>query len=239
MAGHSKWHNIRHKKNAKDAKRGKIFMKLAKEIYVAAKQGGTDIETNAALRLAIDKARSNNMPKDNIDRAVQKAAGNVDGENYEETTYEGYGPGGVAVMVDVLTDNRNRTDSEVRHAFSKNDGNLGENGCVSFMFQRKGYIVIARENVSMDEDEFMLEAIEAGCEEIESNEEVFELYTTVEDFESCKKTLEENYPLEAAELTMIPDTDADVAEDHQEKMNKLIDMLEDLDDVQDVHHNMK
>lgn len=239
MAGHSKWHNIRHKKNAKDAKRGKIFMKLAKEIYVAAKQGGTDIETNAALRLAIDKARSNNMPKDNIDRAVQKAAGNVDGENYEETTYEGYGPGGVAVMVDVLTDNRNRTASEVRHAFSKNDGNLGENGCVSFMFQRKGYIVIARENVSMDEDEFMLEAIEAGCEEIESNEEVFELYTTVEDFESYKKTLEENYPLEAAELTMIPDTDAEVAEDHQEKMNKLIDMLEDLDDVQDVHHNMK
>ena len=239
MAGHSKWHNIRHKKNAKDAKRGKIFMILAKEIYVAAKQGGTDIETNAALRLAIDKARSNNMPKDNIDRAVQKAAGNVDGENYEETTYEGYGPGGVAVMVDVLTYNRNRTASEVRHAFSKNDGNLGENGCVSFMFQRKGYIVIARENVSMDEDEFMLEAIEAGCEEIESNEEVFELYTTVEDFESCKKTLEENYPLEAAELTMIPDTDAEVAEDHQEKMNKLIDMLEDLDDVQDVHHNMK
>ncbi|MFB9973536.1 YebC/PmpR family DNA-binding transcriptional regulator [Allobacillus sp. SKP2-8] len=239
MAGHSKWHNIRHKKNAKDAKRGKIFMKLAKEIYVAAKQGGTDIETNAALRLAIDKARSNNMPKDNIDRAVQKAAGNVEGENYEETTYEGYGPGGVAVMVDVLTDNRNRTASEVRHAFSKNDGNLGENGCVSFMFQRKGYIVIAKENVSMDEDEFMLEAIEAGCEEIESNEEVFELYTTVEDFESCKKMLEENYPLEAAELTMIPDTDAEVAEDHQEKMNKLIDMLEDLDDVQDVHHNMK
>ena len=239
MAGHSKWHNIRHKKNAKDAKRGKIFMKLAKEIYVAAKQGGTDIETNAALRLAIDKARSNNMPKDNIDRAVQKAAGNVDGENYEETTYEGYGPGGVAVMVDVLTDNRNRTASEVRHAFSKNDGNLGENGCVSFMFQRKGYIVIARENVSMDEDEIMLEAIEAGCEEIECNEEAFELYTTVEDFESCKKTLEENYPLEAAELTMIPDTDAEVAEDHQEKMNKLIDMLEDLDDVQDVHHNMK
>ncbi|MBR7553405.1 YebC/PmpR family DNA-binding transcriptional regulator [Allobacillus sp. GCM10007491] len=239
MAGHSKWHNIRHKKNAKDAKRGKIFMKLAKEIFVAAKQGGTDTETNAALRLAIDKARSNNMPKDNIDRAVQKAAGNVEGENYEETTYEGYGPGGVAVMVDVLTDNRNRTASEVRHAFSKNDGNLGENGCVAFMFQRKGYIVIAQENVSVDEDEFMLEAIEAGCEEIESNEEVFELYTAVEDFESCKKTLEENYPLEAAELTMIPDTDAEVSDEHQEKMNKLIDMLEDLDDVQDVHHNMK
>lgn len=138
MAGHSKWHNIRHKKNAKDAKRGKIFMKLAKEIYVAAKQGGTDIETNAALRLAIDKARSNNMPKDNIDRAVQKAAGNVDGENYEETTYEGYGPGGVAVMVDVLTDNRNRTASEVRHAFSKNDGNLGKMAASLLCFNEKG-----------------------------------------------------------------------------------------------------
>ena len=238
MAGHSKWHNIKHTKNAKDAKRGKIFMKLAKEIYVAAKQGGPDPETNAALRLAIDKAKSNNLPNDNIDRAIQKASGNVDGENYEELTYEGYGPGGVAVMVDVLTDNKNRTAAEVRHAFSNNDGNLGENGCVAFMFQRQGYIVIAKENVDVDEDELMLEAIEAGCEEIESTDEVFEIYTSVENFETCKKTLEEKYPLEAAEITMLPDTNTPVSGDHEEKMAKLIDMLEDLDDVQDVHHNM-
>ncbi|WP_188206272.1 YebC/PmpR family DNA-binding transcriptional regulator [Alkalibacillus aidingensis] len=239
MAGHSKWHNIRHKKNAKDAKRGKIFMKLAKEIYMAAKQGGADLETNAALRLAVDKAKGNNMPNDNIERAINKATGNVDGENYEEFTYEGYGPGGVAVMVDVLTDNKNRTASEVRHAFSKNNGNLGENGCVSFMFHRKGYIVVDRTELDLDEDEFMLEAIEAGCEEIETNEEVFEVFTEPADFESVRDTLKEKFKLEAAEMTMVPDTYTEVPEDHSEEMEKLIDMLEDLDDVQEIHHNMQ
>lgn len=239
MAGHSKWHNIKHKKNAKDAKRGKIFMKLAKEIYVAAKQGGSDLETNSALRLAVDKAKANNMPNDNIDRAINKATGNVDGENYEEIVYEGYGPGGVAVMVETLTDNKNRTASEVRHAFSKHDGNLGENGCVSFMFHRKGYIVIKQSDVAIDEEEFMLEAIEAGCEEIESNDEVYEIYTTVEDFETVKNALNEAYPLEVAELSMFPDTYTDLDEDKQAKMEKMMDMLEDLDDVQEVHHNMQ
>lgn len=239
MAGHSKWHNIKHKKNAKDAKRGKIFMKLAKEIYVAAKQGGSDLETNSALRLAVDKAKANNMPNDNIERAINKATGNLDGENYEEMVYEGYGPGGVAVMVEALTDNKNRTASEVRHAFSKNDGNLGENGCVSFMFHRKGYIVIKQEDVESDEDTFMLEAIEAGCEEIEPQDEVYEIYTTVEDFENVKNALESSYPLEVAELSMFPDTYTSLDEDQQNKMDKMIDMLEDLDDVQEVHHNME
>ncbi|WP_017185547.1 YebC/PmpR family DNA-binding transcriptional regulator [Alkalibacillus haloalkaliphilus] len=239
MAGHSKWHNIRHKKNAKDAKRGKLFMKLAKEIYVAAKQGGADLETNAALRLAVDKAKSNNMPNENIERAIKKAAGNLEGENYEEFTYEGYGPGGVAVMVDVLTDNKNRTASEVRHAFNKNNGNLGENGCVSFMFHRKGYIVIERSNIEVDEDEFMLEAIEAGCEEIESNEEVFELFTDPTDFESVRNTLTQQYTTAAAELTMVADNYTPVSDEHREDMEKLIDMLEDLDDIQEVHHNMQ
>ncbi|PKR79106.1 YebC/PmpR family DNA-binding transcriptional regulator [Halalkalibacillus sediminis] len=237
MAGHSKWHNIKHKKNAKDAKRGKIFMKLAKEIYVAAKEGGGDLETNASLRLAVDKAKANNMPNENIDRAINKATGNLDGENYEELTYEGYGPGGVAVMVDVLTDNKNRTASEVRHAFSKNNGNLGENGCVSFMFQRKGYMVIDRTKTDVDEDEFMLEAIEAGCEEVEASDEVFEVFTSVDDFDKVKQSLDQSYEFEVAELTMFPDTYTEVIEEHDEDMEKLIDMLEDLDDVQDIHHN--
>ncbi len=237
MAGHSKWHNIRHKKQAKDAKRGKIFMKLAKEIYVAAKQGGSELETNAQLRLAIDKAKANNMPNDNIQRAIDKATGNVDGAHYEELTYEGYGPGGVAVMVEVLTDNKNRTAAEVRHAFSKNNGNLGENGCVAFMFHRKGYIVIEKSKVELDEDEFLLEAIEAGCEEVESTDEVYEIFTSVEEFEAVKNALN-NYPLEVAELTMVPDTHSDLTDEQKEDMEKMIDMLEDLDDVQDVHHNM-
>ncbi|GEL77469.1 YebC/PmpR family DNA-binding transcriptional regulator [Tenuibacillus multivorans] len=239
MAGHSKWHNIKHKKNAKDAKRGKIFMKLAKEIYVAAKQGGDDLETNSALRLAIDKAKANNMPNDNIDRAINKATGNLDGENYEEIVYEGYGPGGIAVMVETLTDNKNRTASEVRHAFSKNNGNLGENGCVSFMFHRKGYIVIKRDDIEVDEDTFMLEAIEAGCEEVEANDEVYEIYTAVEDFEDVKNTLQESYQLEVAELSMFPDTYTSISDDQSDDMDNLIDMLDDLDDVQEVHHNMQ
>ncbi|WP_027963546.1 YebC/PmpR family DNA-binding transcriptional regulator [Halalkalibacillus halophilus] len=239
MAGHSKWHNIKHKKNAKDAKRGKVFMKLAKEIYVAAKQGGSDLETNASLRLAVDKAKANNMPNDNIERAIQKASGNVDGENFEEFTYEGYGPGGVAVMVDVLTDNKNRTASEVRHAFNKNNGNLGENGCVAFMFHRKGYIVVERSDLQVDEDDFMLEAIEAGCEEVETNEDVFEVFTTAENFEQVKDELADKYSLAAAELTMIADTYTPVEDSLQESMGLLIEMLEDLDDVQEVHHNMQ
>ncbi|MYL19900.1 YebC/PmpR family DNA-binding transcriptional regulator [Halobacillus litoralis] len=239
MAGHSKWSNIKHRKGAQDAKRGKLFMKLAREIFMAAKQGGGDEETNPALRIAADKARSNNMPKDNIERAVKKATGDLEGVNYEEFTYEGYGPGGVAVMVKVLTDNKNRTAGEVRHAFSKNDGNLGENGCVAFMFNRSGYLVIDRSTTEADEEEMMLEVIEAGAEEMETTEESFEIYTEPETFSDVKASLEESgYAFSTSEVTMIPETYTELEEEGVEKMLKLIDMLEDNDDVQEVYHNL-
>lgn len=239
MAGHSKWSNIKHRKGAQDAKRGKLFMKLAREIFMAAKQGGGDEETNPALRIAVDKARSNNMPKDNIERAVKKATGDLEGVNYEEFTYEGYGPGGVAVMVKVLTDNKNRTAGEVRHAFSKNDGNLGENGCVAFMFNRSGYLVIDRSTTDAGEEDVMLEVIEAGAEEMDTTEESFEIYTEPEAFSDVKASLEESgYTFSTSEVTMIPETYTELDEEGVEKMLKLIDMLEDNDDVQEVYHNL-
>lgn len=240
MAGHSKWANIKHRKGAQDKKRGKIFMKLAKDLYVAAKEGGGDPETNPALRQAIDKAKANNVPNENIDRAINKATGNLDGANYEEAMYEGYGPNGVAVMVEVLTDNRNRTASEVRHAFSKNGGNLGENGCVSFMFDRKGYIAISSEENDVDEEELMLEIIEAGADEMETEEGAFGIYTTPEAFQDVRSSLEEQgYSIEEAEVTFFPQTYAHLEGDDKEKMEKLVDMLEDLEDVQEVYHNHK
>ncbi|ATH92629.1 YebC/PmpR family DNA-binding transcriptional regulator [Bacillus glycinifermentans] len=239
MAGHSKWKNIQKRKNAQDAKRGKIFMKLAKEIYVAARGGGPDPETNASLRLAIDKAKGANMPNDNIDRAIKKAAGNQDGSHYEEITYEGYGPSGVAVMVKCLTDNKNRTATNVRTAFSKNGGSLGETGCVSYMFNRKGYIAIEREELETDEDEFMLEVIDIGADELETSDELFELYTEPEQFEEIKKELENRgYQPATAEITMVPETYAEIDEPVQEKIEKLVDALEDDDDVQEVYTNV-
>lgn len=239
MAGHSKWKNIQRRKNAQDAKRGKIFMKLAKEIYVAAKEGGPDPESNASLRLVIDKAKNANMPNDNIDRAIKKASGSQDRKSYEEITYEGYGPSGVAVMVKCLTDNKNRTATSVRTAFSKNGGSLGETGCVSYMFDRKGYIAIEREDLEIDEEEFMLEVIDAGAEELETSEELFEIYTEPEQFEEVKKSLEERgYKLATSEITMVPQTYAEVDEALQEKVEKLIDVLEDDDDVQEVYTNV-
>ncbi|MEK5270780.1 YebC/PmpR family DNA-binding transcriptional regulator [Aeribacillus sp. FSL K6-8394] len=239
MAGHSKWKNIQRRKNAQDAKRGKIFMKLAKEIYVAAKQGGGDPDANPSLRLAIDKAKAANMPNDNIERAIKKATGSQDGANYEEITYEGYGPGGVAVMVKCLTDNKNRTATSVRTAFNKNGGNLGETGCVSYMFERKGYIVI--EGNGIEEDDLFLEAIDAGAEELEaSGGEAFEIYTAPENLNNVKTALEEKgYKLETAEITWIPQTYTQLDETTAEKMYKLIDVLEDDDDVQEVFHNMQ
>ncbi|QTM99940.1 YebC/PmpR family DNA-binding transcriptional regulator [Sediminibacillus dalangtanensis] len=239
MAGHSKWKNIQRRKNAQDAKRGKVFMKMAKEIFVAAKQGGGDPETNPSLRLAVDKAKANNMPNDNIDRAIKKATGDLEGVNYEEMTYEGYGPGGVAVMVKALTDNKNRTASEVRYAFNKNGGNLGENGCVAFMFDRKGYLVIDRSTTDADEDDMLLAAIEAGAEEMETTEDVFEIYTDPENFSEVKQQLEaDGYIFSTAELTMIPQTLSPLGEDEAKQMIRLVDMLEDNEDVQDVYHNL-
>ncbi|WP_377888331.1 YebC/PmpR family DNA-binding transcriptional regulator [Alkalihalobacillus sp. R86527] len=238
MAGHSKWKNIQRRKNAQDAKRGKVFMKLAKEIFVAAKQGGGDPETNPALRLAVDKAKSSNMPNDNIDRAIKKATGDLDGVHYEEIVYEGYGPGGAAVMVELLTDNKNRTAAEIRHAFSKNKGNMGENGCVSFLFDRRGLFVIDRSENDADADELMLEVIDAGAEEMETHEDSFEIYTDAQEFQAVKDELEKkNIVYSSAEITMIPQTYAPLSEEDGLDMLKLIDMLEDNDDVQEVYHN--
>ncbi|ACJ33088.1 YebC/PmpR family DNA-binding transcriptional regulator [Anoxybacillus flavithermus] len=239
MAGHSKWKNIQRRKNAQDAKRGKLFMKLAKEIYVAAKMGGGDPTTNATLRLAIEKAKSANMPNENIERAIKKATGNQEHTHYEEIRYEGYGPGGVAVMVICLTDNKNRTASNVRVAFSKNGGNLGETGCVSYLFDRKGLIVIARENLHIDEDDMLLQAIEAGADEMETTEDSFEIYTSPEQFEQVKNTLAaQGFTFATAEITMIPQTYTTLTGDDLTKMLKLIDMLEDDDDVQEIYHNL-
>ncbi|MDQ0174298.1 YebC/PmpR family DNA-binding transcriptional regulator [Bacillus chungangensis] len=240
MAGHSKWKNIQRRKNAQDSKRGKVFQKLAKEIYVAAKQGGVDLDANPSLRLVVDKAKAVNMPNDNIKRAIEKATGNQAGENYEEITYEGYGPGGTAVMVTCLTDNKNRTASTVRLAFSKNGGNLGETGCVSYMFDRKGYLVISREDLSIEEDEMLLEVIEAGAEELETSEDAFEIYTDPDAFLEVKTYFEENdFQFITAEITMVPQNTVALGSEQALKMEKMLEMLDDNDDVQDSFHNME
>lgn len=240
MAGHSKWKNIQKRKNAQDAKKGKIFMRHAKDIYTAAKQGGGDVATNASLRLAVEKAKSDNMPSDNVERAIKKATGSLDGASFEEITYEGYGPGGVAVIVHILTDNKNRTAAEIRHAFKKSGGNLGENGSVSFMFDRKGYIVIGNEDGKIDEDEVTLEAIEAGAEDITVEEDAYEIFTAPEDFEAVRNHLSElNYEISDAEVTLIPQTYSSLPEEEEQKMLNLIDTLEDNEDVQDIHHNLE
>lgn len=214
-------------------------MRHAKEIYTAAKEGGGDPDTNPTLRTAIDNAQADNFPKDNIVRNIKKATGTLEGVSYEEIMYEGYGPGGVAVIVEILTDNRNRTASEVRHAFSKHGGNLGENGSVSFMFDRKGYIVILNEEGNIDEDEMTLEAIEAGAEDISAEDNAYEIFTTPDDFKQvCDHLKESGYELEEAEVTFIPQTYTELNDKDEEKMNKLLDMLEDEEDVQDVHSNM-
>lgn len=239
MAGHSKWHNIQRRKGAQDAKRGKIFMYHAKNIYTAAKAGG-DPEMNPALRLAIEKAKSDNMPNDNIDRAIKKATGTLDGASYEEVTYEGYGPSGIAIIVHVLTDNRNRTAAEIRHAFSKNGGNLGTSGSVSFMFDRVGYIIILNQDDSIDEDELTLTALDAGAEDIEYENGVFEISTTPENFQNVVDYLTESaYEIESSEITLVPQTTTQVSGEDLEKMNHLIEQLEDSEDVQDIHHNME
>jgi len=240
MAGHSKWHNIQRRKGAQDAKRGKIFMRHARFIYTAAKQGGGDPDTNPTLRTAIDKAKADNMPNENIERAIKKATGTLEGANFEEVTYEGYGPNGIAIIVHVLTDNRNRTAAEIRHAFSKFGGNLGESGCVAFMFDRNGYIVIVDEKEQIDEDELTLAAIEAGAEDIEVEESVYEIYTTPEGFHDIRNEMEkQNVEIEEAEITLIPQNYTELANEQEEQVLQLIDTLEEIEDVQDVHHNLK
>lgn len=238
MAGHSKWSNIQHRKGAQDAKRGKIFQKLSKEIYQAAKDGGGDPETNAALRLAIDKAKSNNMPNDNIDRAIKRATDSGQGADYKEILYEGYGPSGIAVLVYALTDNLNRSSTNIRVAFDRNGGSMGEKGTVNYMFDRKGYIAISRENLDMSEDDMLMHVLEAGGEDLETSDEVFEIYTEATDFAAVRDALKEaGFELDQSELTMIPQTTVEVPEDKVSVFEKLIDALEDDDDVSDVYHN--
>lgn len=237
MAGHSKWANIKHRKGRQDAKRAKMFTKLARAIMVAAREGGSDPEYNASLKTAIEKAKAANMPNDNIERAVKKGAGELDGSSYEEITYEGYGPSGVAVMVQCLTDNKNRTAADVRHYFSKYGGNLGATGCVSFLFDKKGVLIIDKED-GIDEEELMMQAIEAGAEDF-STEEYFEITTAPEDFSQVRDSLKEaGYKFSTAEVSYIPQTTTKLtSEDDTKNMNKLIDALEDNDDVQEVYHN--
>lgn len=239
MAGHSKWSNIKHRKAAQDAKRGQAFTKVARQIVMAVKEGGPDPETNFRLRLAIDRARQINMPNDNIERAINRGVGNTDGDNFEEIIYEGYGPHGVAIMMQVLTDNRNRTAGEVRHALSKAGGNLGESGCVSWMFEQKGLIAIEQNTASpIDEDELMMQALEAGAEDIQLEEDVFKILTAPNDFNQVKQALEaEGYQFLVAEVSMVPKNTISISEEAGEQIEKLIDTLEDLDDVQEVYTN--
>ncbi|HZK33520.1 MAG TPA: YebC/PmpR family DNA-binding transcriptional regulator [Tissierellaceae bacterium] len=238
MAGHSKWSNIKERKGKEDAKRAKEFSKLGRYIMVAAKEGGSDLEYNPALKAAIEKAKAANMPNDNIERAVKKGAGELEGESYEEIIYEGYGPGGIAVFVECLTDNRNRTAPDVRHAFDKGGGNLGQSGCVRFMFDRKGILAIERAD-SIDEDELTMTAIDLGAEDFISEDEGFEIITTPEDFNSVRDGLkEEGYEFVIAELTYIPQNTIELTDPKDIKsMETLIDLLEDNDDVQEVYHN--
>ena len=235
MAGHSKWHNIQHRKGAQDAKRGKVFTKLIKEIVVAAKMGGGVIENNPSLRVVIDKALAANMKRDTIDNAVKRGAGDLDGDNYEEVRYEGYGLGGTAIMVDCLTDNRNRTVSDVRHAFSKHGGNLGTDGSVSYMFSKQGFISFA----SGDEDAIMEVAIEFGADDVITNDDgSIDVMTAPDDFFSVKDALiANNLNPEHSQITMEPTNRIELNLEDAEKFMKLIDRLEDLDDTQDVYHN--
>ncbi|MBY6197406.1 YebC/PmpR family DNA-binding transcriptional regulator [Vibrio hangzhouensis] len=236
MAGHSKWANIRHRKAAQDAKRGKIFTKLIREIVVAAKEGGGEVDNNPRLRAAIDKALSNNMTRDTVNRAVSRGAGGEGDDNMETVIYEGYGPGGTAVMVECMTDNRNRTVSGVRHAFSKAGGNLGTDGSVSYLFEKKGVISYAP---GLDEDEVMEAALEGGADDIETADDgAIDVYTTPADFGAVKDALDAaGYQADNAEVTLVPSTKAELDETTAPKLLRLIDALEDLDDVQEVYHN--
>lgn len=239
MSGHSKFANIKHKKEKNDAKKGKIFTKLGREIAVAVKEGGADPENNSRLRDIVAKAKANNMPNDTIDRSIKKAAGDANAVNYESITYEGYGPSGVAIIVEALTDNKNRTASNVRSAFTKGSGNIGTPGCVSYMFEKKGQILIAKEDCEMDEDDLMMTALDAGAEDFAAEEDSYEIVTDPDDFSKVREALEaESIEMASAEVTMIPNTMVDLtSEDDIKNLQKTLDLLEEDDDVQDVWHN--
>ncbi len=236
MSGHSKWHNIQAKKGKADAARGKIFTKLGRELLIAVKEGGPDPAGNSKLKNVIAKCKAANMPNDTINNAIKKASSS--NENYEEITYEGYGPNGVAVIVEASTDNKNRTAADVRHVFDKAGGNLGTTGCVSYMFNKKGVIVIEKETANMDEEELMMLALESGAEDFESSEEVYEITTDPADFSTVSEKLEEaGLSFLEAEVQMVPTTTVKLDEKGVEKMERLIERLEELDDVANIYHN--
>ena len=238
MSGHSKWSTIKRKKGALDAKRGKLWTRLLREGTVAARLGGGDPDGNPRLRSAISEARSNNVPNDNIERAIKKGTGELEGGALEELTYEGYGPGGVAIMVETITDNKNRTVSEVRHLFSKHGGNLGENGCVGWMFDRRGTFAI--EASAMSEENFMELALELGAEDVSMDDQIYEILTAVEDFTTIKDELEKReIPLEVKTLAMVPQNTVEVDEEAAPRLIRLVEALEDQDDVQDVWANFE
>ena len=236
MSGHSKWHSIKHKKAAVDAKRGKAFSRVIKEITVAARMGGGDVTANARLRTAIQNAKSINMPQDNITRAIKKGTGELPGVNYEEVSYEGYGPGGAAIMLDVMTDNKNRTVADIRHIFSKHNGNLGETGCVAWMFKKKGLIILPAEGVN--EDQLMEVALDAGADDISQEEDTFEVTTEPDLMETVKEAIEKaGLPVSEASVTMIPQSTVKLEGKQAIQMLKMMESLEDHDDVQNVYAN--
>ena len=239
MSGHSKFANIKHKKEKNDAAKGKIFTIIGRELAVAVKEGGPDPNNNSRLRDVIAKAKANNMPNDTIDRGIKRAAGDANAVNYEHVTYEGYGPGGVAIIVEALTDNKNRTASNVRNAFTKGNGSMGTTGCVSYMFDQKGQIIIDREECGMDADDLMMLALDAGAEDFSEEEDSFEILTAPEDFSVVREALEkEGIAMAEAEVTMIPQTYTALSDENDIKfLNRTLDLLEDDDDVQAVYHN--
>lgn len=239
MSGHSKFANIKHKKEKNDAKRGKIFTVIGREIVVAVKEGGPDPENNSKLRDVIAKAKANNMPNDTIERGIKKAAGDASADNYEYVTYEGYGPNGIAIIVDALTDNKNRTAGNVRSAFTKGNGSIGTQGCVSFMFDKKGQIILDREECEMDADDLMMLALDAGAEDFQEEEDSYVVLTDPESFSQVREALEkEGIPMAEAEVTMLPQTWVELTDETAiRNLQKTLDLLEDDDDVQAVYHN--
>ncbi|MBR4588437.1 MAG: YebC/PmpR family DNA-binding transcriptional regulator [Lachnospiraceae bacterium] len=239
MSGHNKFSNIKHKKEKNDAAKGKIFTRIGREIAVAVKEGGADPNNNGKLRDIIAKAKAQNMPNDTIDRSIKKAAGDGDATNYESVTYEGYGPSGIAIIVETLTDNRNRTAANVRNAFTKGGGNVGTTGCVSFMFDKKGQILIDKEEYEGEADELMMLALDAGAEDFAEEDDSFEILTSPDDFSEVRQKLEDaGIPMAEADVTMIPQTWVSLSDEGDiKKMNRILDLLDEDDDVQYVYHN--
>ncbi|RQD77490.1 MAG: YebC/PmpR family DNA-binding transcriptional regulator [Candidatus Syntrophonatronum acetioxidans] len=239
MAGHSKWANIKHKKARADAQKGKMFTKLSRELMVAAREGGGDIDANIRLRLAVQKAKEINMPNDNIERAIKRGLGEVEGFKYEEVVYEGYAPGGVAVLLEILTDNRNRTAGELRNVFSRYGGNLGESGCVAWMFKRQGYINVEKAKANMEEDELMLLALEEGAEDFKSEEDTYEIITEPENLEKVREGLvNKGVEINFAQVAMVPQNLVKITDEEEAKnILSLMESLEDHDDVQNVYAN--